>query len=221
MSGANAYVEPIGESLVSRLVIVIVVVVVVVLALLLVLAAVRRSRRRSALIRRFGPEYDRTADRSSRRKADTELQARADRREQLDIRPLSPTSVERYRNEWRLVQERFVDAPAESVGMAQTMLTSALSDRGYPTTDQDERMSMLSVDHADVVDDYRKGAATEQKWRASGSTDTEELRQAMQHYRAVFTRVVGETGMTKRPKVAASTIGITGRGERPAAPPRD
>jgi hypothetical protein len=92
-----------------------------------------------------------------------------------------------------MLQERFVDAPAESVAMAHTLLTSAMSDRGYPTSEQDERMSLLSVDHADVVDRYRKGATTEQRWRDSGSADTEDLRQAMQHYRAVFDRVVGET----------------------------
>jgi hypothetical protein len=93
-----------------------------------------------------------------------------------------------------MLQERFVDAPAESVAMAHTLLTSAMSDRGYPTNEQDERMSLLSVDNADVVDRYRQGATTEKRWRDSGSADTEDLRQAMQHYRAVFDRVVSPTG---------------------------
>jgi hypothetical protein len=71
-----------------------------------------------------------------------------------------------------------------------------MSDRGYPTDEQDERMSLLSVDNADVVDRYRQGANTEQRWRDSGSADTEDLRQAMQHYRAVFDRVVSSSGST-------------------------
>jgi hypothetical protein len=105
--------------------------------------------------------------------------------------------------------------------MAHTLLTSAMSDRGYPTNDQDERMSMLSVDHADVMDDYRQGAATERKWRVSGATDTDELRQAMQHYRAVFTRAVGESGSTQvNNGTGASIISDPGPGESATAPPQ-
>jgi hypothetical protein len=172
----------------------ILIIVVVALAVIAVVAiAARNARRRNALKQQFGPEYDRTVeDTDSRRKAERDLQARTERREQLEIRPLSPSAVERYRSEWRLVQERFVDAPPESVGMAHTLLTSAMRDRGYPIDeDREERASLLSVDHADVVEHYREGAAIEQRWRTNGSSDTEELRQAMQHYRSVFDRVVG------------------------------
>ncbi|HEX3908592.1 MAG TPA: hypothetical protein VHW92_11745 [Mycobacteriales bacterium] len=175
----------------GTIVLVIVIVAVVVLAAIAI-AAARSAKRRSALKQQFGPEYDRTVqDNDSRRKGERDLQARTERREQLDIRPLSADAAERYRSEWRMVQERFVDAPPESVAMAHTLLTSAMSDRGYPTSDQDERASLLSVDNADVVDHYRRGAETEQRWRTEGSSDTEDLRQAMQHYRAVFDRVVG------------------------------
>jgi hypothetical protein len=168
--------------------------VVVIAAIVIALVAASKSRQRSALRTQYGSEYDRTVqDKDSRRGAVKDLEARNDRREQLDITPLAPAAVERYRTEWRMLQERFVDAPAESVAMAHTLLTSAMSDRGYPTSEQDERMSLLSVDHADVVDRYRKGATTEQRWRDSGSADTEDLRQVMQHYRAVFDRVVSPT----------------------------
>jgi hypothetical protein len=174
--------------------IIVLIAVVVVAAIVIALVAASQSHKRSALRSQYGSEYDRTVqDKDSRRGAVKDLKARNDRREQLDITPLSPAAVERYRTEWRMLQERFVDAPAESVAMAHTLLTSAMSDRGYPTSEQDERMSLLSVDHADVVDRYRKGATTEQRWRDSGSADTEDLRQAMQHYRAVFDRVVSPT----------------------------
>jgi hypothetical protein len=176
---------------------VLIIVIVLVVALAVIAVVLVRARRRAALKAQFGTEYDRTVeDNDSRRAGERDLQARTERREQLDIQPLSPEAVERYRAEWRMVQERFVDAPAESVTMAHTLLTSAMGDCGYPTSDQGERMSLLSVDNADVMDHYRQGAETEQRWRESGATNTEDLRQAMQHYRAVFDRVVGASGAT-------------------------
>ena len=66
-----------------------------------------------------------------------------------------------------------------------------MAERGYPTDDRDERVAMLSVDHADVLDRYRAGTETESRWRDSGTTNTEELWLAMQHYRAVFASIVG------------------------------
>jgi hypothetical protein len=179
---------------VSTLIIVILALVVIA-AVIIALTAAAKARQRSALREQYGPEYDRSVRANdSKRAADKDLKARNERREQLDIQPLTPAAAERYRNEWRMLQERFVDAPAEAVAMAHTLLTSAMSDRGYPTNEQDERMSLLSVDHADVVDRYRQGAITEKRWRDSGSADTEDLRQAMQHYRAVFDRVVTPAG---------------------------
>jgi hypothetical protein len=86
-----------------------------------------------------------------------------------------------------------VDAPAESVSQAHALVTMVMAERGYPVNDSDERASMLSVDHADVMDHYRTGMDVEDRWRREGSVNTEALRQAMQHYREVFGRVVGET----------------------------
>lgn len=171
--------------------VIIIVAAVVVLAVVVALAL--RARRHAQLRGTFGNEYDRTVDDAgSKRAAAKELRDRKARHDELEISPLDPTVAQRYRDEWRLVQERFVDAPAESVASAHRLLQDALSQRGYPTRDDDERVAMLSVDHADVLDRYRQGMRTEQDWRDAGSTDTEELRQAMQHYRAVFDRVVGE-----------------------------
>ena len=175
---------------------IVILVVAVVVGVLLVAAVVAalQARRRTALRERFGPEYDRVVgDADSRRDAEHDLQQRTERRQQLDIRPLDPQTAARYRDEWGVVQERFVDSPAESVAQAHSLVTAVLRDRGYPTTDEDERISMLSVDHADVLDHYRDGMRTEQSWRDSGNADTEELRIAMQHYREVFERVVAET----------------------------
>jgi hypothetical protein len=174
-------------------VVAIVVIVAVVLLLIVIVAAVAKSRRRRALQSQFGPEYDHAVDSTgSRRDAERELRDRADRRRELDIKPLDPAAAARYREQWTMVQARFVDAPAESVGQAHALLTMAMGERGYPINDKDERTSMLSVDHADVMDHYRSGMQVENQWRRDGSADTEELRQAMQHYREVFGRVVGD-----------------------------
>jgi hypothetical protein len=89
--------------------------------------------------------------------------------------------------------------------MAHALLTSAMSDRGYPTGDQDERASLLSVDNADVVEEYRQGTAIEQRRRDNDGVDTEELRQAMQHYRTVFGRVVGASATTDADETSSET----------------
>lgn len=173
---------------------IIVAIVIAVVVIAVIAALVMWARRRSNLKNTFGPEWDHTVDEAgSKRAAAKELRGRKARHDELDITPLDPAAAQRFRDEWRLIQERFVDAPAESVASAHRLLHDALAARGYPTRDDDERVAMLSVDHADVLDRYREGMQTEQRWRDSGTTDTEELRQAMQHYRAVFDRVVGET----------------------------
>lgn len=185
--------------------------IVVVLLVAAVLAAISMFRRRE-LRRRFGGEYDRAVETAGGRRAgERELRARADRRRQLDITPLDPAAAARYRDEWTAVQARFVDAPAESVSQAHALVTTVMAERGYPVNDKDERASMLSVDHADVMDHYRAGMDVEDRWRRSGSANTEALRQAMQHYRDVFDRVVDETTSERGEVYPAET---TARDER-------
>jgi len=167
--------------------------VVVVLLVLAVVALVGMRRRRN-LRNQFGPEYDRAVESAGgRRAAERDLRERNERRRELDIRPLDPNAAAKYREQWFDVQARFVDAPAESVSQAHALLTMVMAERGYPVNDSGERASMLSVDHADVMDHYRAGMDVEDRWRREGSANTESLRQAMQHYREVFNRVVGET----------------------------
>lgn len=170
-----------------------IIVIVAVVVVAVVVALVLRSRRNAQLRDQFGPEYDRTVDQSGKRAGTRELKERKERHDELELTPLDLSTAQRLRDEWRLAQERFVDAPAESVADAHRVLRTALDARGYPTRDDDDRVAMLSVDHADVLDRYRTGMATESKWREQGTTDTEDLRLAMQHYRSVFDRVVGET----------------------------
>jgi hypothetical protein len=159
-------------------------VVIVLLALLAFFAG--RQRRSRKLQETFGPEYDRTVtETGDRRAAEAELQERTERREQFDIVPLEPEARARYVEAWRHTQAQFVDEPAEATREADRLITSVMRDRGYPVDDFEQRAADLSVDHPQVVDDYRAAhaiAAANDRSEAS----TEDLRQALVHYRSLF-----------------------------------
>jgi hypothetical protein len=141
----------------------------------------------------FGPEYDRTVEAADNKKtAESELAARRGRREQLDIRPLSSAARERYIEQWQIVQAQFVDNPSGAVASADQLIQSAMADRGYPVEDFETRAADVSVDHPDVVENYREGHRLAQK-SADGDGSTEDLRQAMRHYRALFDDLVEPT----------------------------
>ena len=164
-------------------IIAIVVVVVAALAIWQVTAKQRRERLRG----RFGPEYDRTLDRTAgdRRAAESELAEREKRREQLEIRPLSPAARDRYSGSWREVQALFVDEPRTAVRDADQLVISVMRERGYPMDDFEQRAADVSVDHPDVVENYRAAHRISEA-SERGDATTEDLRQAMRHYRALF-----------------------------------
>lgn len=175
----------------STVVITVIAIAAAIVVALLVLAA-WRARRTQSLRTQFGSEYDYAVeDSDSRRDAERDLRDRAKRRDQLDIRDLSPAAAMRYQEQWLTVQQQFVDTPAQSVHDAQTLVTSVMRERGYPTDTQDERSAMLSVDHSDVMDNYRAATDIDVRGQA-GTASTEDLRQAMQHYRTLFDRLLGE-----------------------------
>ncbi|GAA1708405.1 hypothetical protein AB0K40_05585 [Nonomuraea bangladeshensis] len=170
------------------------VVVVAVVALAAVAYFVGQRQKRSSHLReRFGPEYERVvAESDNRREAEEELRAREERLKELDIRPLPPETRDSYANRWTEVQERFVDAPMFAVTEADQLVTSVMAERGYPTEDFEQRLSDLSVRHASTLDHYR--TAHEISGRAARKeASTEELRQAMVHYRALFEELLQET----------------------------
>lgn len=175
----------------------------VILAIVVIVAAVvigwlwMRMQRTRRLQSAFGPEYDRTvrASDGDSSAAEAELQHRAKRREQFDIRPLSEQAQQEYTQRWREVQALFVDQPATAVNEADALIRDAMRERGYPVDEFDQRAADLSVDHPDVVEDYRAGhaiAAANSREQAG----TEDLRQAMVHYRALFERLIGVTATT-------------------------
>ena len=145
-----------------------------------------RRRRSRQLHDRFGPEYDRTIEGAdNRREAEAELREREQRRAELDIRPLDDERRDLYIEQWSGIQQRFVDAPTESVAEADVLVMQVMRDRGYPVDDFDRRADDISVDHPDVVDHYRSAHDTAGRSRTAG-VDTEELRGAVIHYRALF-----------------------------------
>jgi hypothetical protein len=149
-----------------------------------------RTRRRQRLQEGFGPEYDRTvADAPSRREAESELAERQQRREELDIEPLSSEARDRYAERWRRTQERFVDDPANAVTDADVLIQEVMRERGYPVEDFDQRAADVSVDHPEVVSNYRAahGISTANE---RGKASTEDLRTALVHYRALFVELL-------------------------------
>lgn len=162
--------------------------VVAVLAVVLWQALARR--RTGRLQQQFGPEYERTVGTTdSKREAEAELEAREERRQQLEIRPLSKAARDGYVQSWQSVQAQFVDDPRGAVAQADSLIQSVMADRGYPVDDFEQRAADVSVDHPQVVENYRQGHRLAQA-SADGSDSTENLRQAMRHYRALFDDLV-------------------------------
>ena len=152
----------------------------------IVVAAALRARRTRALRGRFGPEYDRVAaDAPTRREAESELREREQRREELEIRELPPESRERYFEAWRETQAHFVDDPEEAVVEADTLIQEVMRARGYPVEDFEQRAADISVDHPHVVNNYRAAHGIRTA-HDRGNATTEDLRQALKHYRALF-----------------------------------
>jgi hypothetical protein len=164
--------------------ILIVVVAVVVVALIVWTAL--RGRRTRTLREGFGPEYDRTiADAPSKREAEAELTERQKRRGELDVKPLSPGARDRYADSWRLTQARFVDDPGGAITEADLLIQQVMRERGYPVEDFEQRAADVSVDHPEVVNNYRAAhgiSIAHERHKAS----TEDLRVAMVHYRSLF-----------------------------------
>lgn len=165
----------------------VVAVIVIVGALLL-----WRRQRSEGLRSRFGPEYVRAVeDTGGQREAERALQERAARVRKYDLHPLSAEDHRRFTVAWRSVQAQFVDDPAGAAKAADDLLGEVSSARGYPPADFDQRLEDLSVDHGEAVQNYRLARDIVTK-HARGDAGTEDMRQAMLHYRTLFEDLLGE-----------------------------
>ncbi len=168
----------------------IVIVVAIIVALAVIGAAMLARRRavqnqRTRLRQKFGPEYDRLAESGGDGRATAELTEREQLRSRLDIVPLPRQDRERYRESWHEVQQQFVDEPSVALHRADSLVGEVMQKRGYPLDDFEQRAADISVDHPQVVENYRAAHAISLADVDNRAT-TEDLRQAMVHYRALF-----------------------------------
>jgi cytoskeletal protein RodZ len=167
----------------AGLLVAIIVIAVIVLALAWLLM---RQQRTARLRKQFGPEYERAVSESgSRQAAEAELEDRRARHEKFEIVALDPAARDRYLEQWRLVQAQFVDSPTEATRAADRLINEVMRECGYPVEEFEQRAADISVDHPQVVDDYR-AAHTVAEANERSEASTEDLRQALVHYRSLF-----------------------------------
>lgn len=163
---------------------------IVLLAIIGLFARGSRRARTSSLRDQFGSEYDHAVSTAgSRTRAESDLVARTKEVEKFDIRPLTSAERERYRIDWQRVEQHFVARPAAAVAEADELVEEIMRLRGYPMADFDTHAAHLSVKHPRVVEHYRAGHDV--IGGTAGSSSTEDLRQGMLHYRALFEELIG------------------------------
>src|SRR3954454_3962958 len=179
--------EEVGRLSTTQWIILIAAVVVVVIVAALVAWSLARSRRRQQLRQQFGPEYDRTVEDTGKQSAaDRVLAERAARHESFNLRALQPEERTTFTRQWNDVQAMFVDNPRAAVSQADTLVQLVMARRGYPTNKHfDERAGDLSVEHSDVIGDYRK-AHDLATLAAADRASTEDMRQSVTLYRSLF-----------------------------------
>lgn len=175
-------------------------VVIIALAVFLVAVFVGflvfRKRRTARLRAQFGGvEYARAMQKGgNRRHAEAVLEERTQRVESLHVRPLGAGDRARFVDSWRGVQARFVDGPAGAVSAADQLLGDVMSARGYPVSDFEQRAADISVDHPLVLQNYRTAHEIALR-QTRGQASTEDLRQAMVHFRSLFEELISEPAM--------------------------
>ena len=171
------------------------VVIVIAVVVVVALVAVGARKRRTAMLRgHFGPEYDRAVENSEdQRAAEANLRAREKQRAQFDLQPLPEATRLSFASEWRDLQERFVDQPAQATGAADTLITRVMEARGYPMKDFDAQAELVSVDHPDTVENYRFAHAIQQRAKTQQAS-TEDLREALLRYRSLFDELLRPEG---------------------------
>ncbi|WP_250000837.1 hypothetical protein [Actinoplanes sp. M2I2] len=182
--------------------------IILIVVVLIVIAAILfgiRAMRRKQLQNTFGPEYDRVvADSGSRTEGEKELREREKRHASLELKPLSPEAQATYSANWEEVQIQFVDDPQQAVTAADELVTRLIAERGYPTGEYDDRLADLSVEHARTLEHYRHAHEISQR-NTAGEAGTEDLRQALVHYRALFADLLGTNPVSSTTTTPEST----------------
>lgn len=175
----------------TTLVIVLVVAAIAVLAIAAAAWAYNKKKSTENLRTGFGPEYERTVEeQGDRGKAEAELKERQKRVDKLDIRALTANESEAFAKSWAATQARFVDSPEQASGEADKLVTEVMEARGYPVGDFEQRAADVSVDHPQFVENYRSARRIADA-NERGEATTEDLRQGMVNYRALFDDLLG------------------------------
>ena len=176
---------------------IIIAVAVLLLAGIAIVFSIRKRKTERLRTQFGGAEYNRAVkEGGSRQKAEAVLDKRADRVESFHIQPLGPGDRTRFVESWRRVQARFVDGPGGALTEADQLLRDVMSTRGYPVSDFEQRAADISVDHPLVLEHYRSAHEIAVR-QTQGQASTEDLRQAMIHYRALFEELVGEPELAR------------------------
>lgn len=167
---------------------------VLVVALLIAVISYLISRRKTERLRQhYGPEYERlVAETGGQKTAEKELIARERKRDKLDVTPLTQSARNDFSTRWSQVQTAFVDNPSAAVGVADRLVTDVMRERGYPIDDFDQRAADISVDHPQIVENYRAAHAVHLS-QQRGEVSTEQQREAFVHYRALFEKLLETT----------------------------
>jgi hypothetical protein len=179
--------------------------VVLLLAVILVVAVIaiaifllQQKLRSEKLRQRFGPEYDRVVKQEGNiRRGEAVLEFHTKRREKLQIHPLSASMRADFAERWRTVQAQFVDDPKNAVARADQLVNQVMQTRGYPMQEFEEQTGLIAVDHPIVVDNYRSAHEIAAR-HSRGQASTEDLRQAVVHYRALFDELLEEPNLQRK-----------------------
>ena len=166
---------------------IIIAIIVAVLVVIGIVLTIVRKRQGDRLKEHFGPEYERQLRETggSRSRAEAELLKREKRVGELDIHPLDAKQREAFIADWQVVQAEFVDDPERSIAKADALVAEVMKARGYPVEDFEQRAQDISVEHPDVVENYRSAHAIAER-RAQGKANTDDLRAAFIGYRSLF-----------------------------------
>ena len=177
---------------------IVLIVVIVLLVIALAVAGVLLSRRRRSehLQEHYVPEYERTlAETGDRRATEAALTEREQRHRELDVRDLSADERDHYASSWTTIQRGFVDDPVQAVHHADGLVVEIMRTRGYPVDDFERRAEDLSVEHPQVVQQYRDARSIHEATQ-NGTADTEQQRHAVTSYRALIDTLLGHDTRT-------------------------
>jgi hypothetical protein len=173
------------------MVVLIAIIVAAIVVVALAFWLIQQQRRRTELKGRFGLEYDRTIKTAETRgEGEKQLVEREKRVEHFQLKTLEPQESQRFSDEWRSAQGHFVDDPSGAIKEADGLVQQVMSARGYPITNFEQQAADISVDHPEVVSNYRAAHTIAEKNQSDGSS-TEDLRQAMVYYRSLFDELLG------------------------------